>query len=197
MSIVKELNIENLDELVEAINSEGEYAEEYYASEDYGNDLAYYATESDHDDIIKASIEDLDDEVREKAERMIERHSAKKIVELLVENGEMLYATDYYNRWNEAWSMPMGERDWQLQDELIERLYKLNKEELDYVEKNTDHCLKDNWLYINLDYNRWYLKTDEDCWQEVFKALEPKHLKPLESAWNGLKKPGAAKLILL
>ena len=160
---------QELDEIIDQLNSITEYTNNYVENEDCG--IAEYAQcfaygESDKDDIADKieRIEWLSDEDK----KIIKALSYSELAGIC----SLELVSGIWSREDEIFSCVIGEVEEQLPDELFAEIKKLNDEELEYIERNCDGYYSDGFLYVNRDYDRWSMILDETLTNEFLDNKE-------------------------
>lgn len=169
----EELDTEKLNELIEDINASSESHRNYMLEN--GEDMKFYMTEhknylndyhisGDVDALVKLALAQGINEFT--IVEAIEKHSSVEV--------DGIHCPDNYL---ESWII--GEQEIQV-DGLKEKLEELTSDEFRYVAYNCDAYIGDkptDWIYLNMDYDVYYLIPDLN---KLAKALKLKKLKAVK-----------------
>lgn len=152
-----------LEKLVDDINGIGDWYAEYVMSDEYSGDFFYLNTESNYSSAqYDAEFEALAMEkfgtVEEALDYLANRMGVKTITMPAMSRG---LSTDEDVIFGSIWEYGT-EHEYQLEDDLIDTLDNLNKEEIDYIERKLHHTLNRGYLYVQTDeVFYWYVDKKE------------------------------------
>lgn len=165
-----------LREIIEMIESQSEWINDYYTSNEdnpvadyvagigYGGELMHMVVDS-----LESIKRDSRRYERNGDDRVIEvcdyllamiNKDEKSAIDLLVANSTLECSGIHMNYW-ELCTMTIGEVSEEIIDELADKLTELSPIEVAYVERETG--LRDSHIYEPMDYERWVLILDYDA----------------------------------
>ena len=165
-----------LREIIEMIESQSEWINDYYTS-DTDNPVAEYVAGIGYGGELMHQVIDSLESIKRDSRRY-ERNGDDRVIEvcdyllaminkderaavdLLVANSTLDCSDIYRNSW-ELCTMTIGEISEQVSDELADKLAELSPIEVAYVERETG--LKDSHIYEPMDCERWVLILDYDA----------------------------------
>ncbi len=166
---VLKLDTDRLDAIVELIDAQIEATTDYYLH-NTDNPVADYVAwgwkEGDLDDCMKQLTDCLSADFS---------NDYDAIMDALRTKGDIKQQLDYVFYYhcnperlgierndNDLYSMSIGEIEDQLSDDIVAIMATLTDIERDYVECKADGYVKGDYVYIDLNYNRWAMLVDAD-----------------------------------
>jgi hypothetical protein len=170
VTVVQQLDEDKLDELVQRIDKEAEWADDYECNNEDSSTAEYVASlgYGDADGELQSRLIDILEEdgdvddgiIRALAEAM-ENASDRKTYDLIEAHSELRSVHGWHDVTGSVYSMSVGEREWELDYELVEELEKLSEKEWEYVQKNTQAYMNcRSYVYVGSEYDRWHLIVD-------------------------------------
>ena len=171
------LREDELERIVESIDDDIKWAEEYYTQNE-DNHVAEYVSSFNHgnadeDDVIDVIIRELDDEgdyseqLIEAMKEFLENH--ENLFEYLEPHTELSPEHGFHQNDRAILSMQVGEMEHELSDENKEALAKLTKPEREYVKSNIKGYIQGDYAYVCSEYDRWDLEIDLESLMESIK----------------------------
>ena len=168
--------MENLKDIIEAINDDIESNEEYATNDpdcgtaEFVHSFGY--GETDTDDIIKTINSDHNGDGD--FDHVISYLKALKPSDLfsLLADHCSLETADIYRATNEIYGMNLGEIEVQLDDAIVEALAKLSPEDRETVSDGINAYLQGDFVYIDLNYNRWVMVLDFESLTEAVNEIK-------------------------
>ena len=167
--------MENLKDIIEAINDDIESNEEYATNDPDCGTAEFVSSfghgETDTDDIIKTIDSDHNDGDFDHVISYLKALKPSDLFSLLADHCSLETAA-MYTLTDEIFGASLGEIEIQLDDPIVEALAKLSPEDRETVSDGVNAYLKGEYVYIDLNYNRWVMTLDFESLTEAIDGVK-------------------------
>jgi hypothetical protein len=189
MNALSDNQIEKIDKLVERLNAEMEWTDDYHTTNEDNPTADYVASigfgEMMHqvEDALKRSAlqHELEPDEFYYLKSLVNSYhpnkaGSKDIVNKIIEITNLSFEASYYANDLELCSLNLGEIEHQVDDALADEINTLSDEEYTYFERKIDcsYLKRTKCLYTDHSYSRWYLELNIDLLREKMTPTKMK-----------------------